>query len=312
MRKFGLDISKWNISNTAAKSLPWIYMPNYLSFIIIKATQGNYGIDPMAKNHYAGASSLSWKPKIGFYIWHDPMVSAQAEFNTYMNFTANMPHDFVAVDLEQYWQNWDEFNAYVKYGTPIKTIISPSLISSSTKQLCALLDNIGKPVIVYTGAAFVFYRAAPAMSWLVKYPLWYAQYYDSLSNQSSDKLIQTNFDLYKLTYPKNYPESLKNPIMWQVSSTTTIPKQPDHFDFNVFLGSDSDFEDMSRWTNSGVYKMKVKSWWLTVRSGPSISYKRIRFIIMGTIVSIYEEKNGWVRISADSQEWVNRSYLEVI
>ncbi len=47
---------------------------------------------------------------------------------------------------------------------------------------------------------------------------------------------------------------------------------------------------------------------LNVRSGPGTNYKIIRKLSNGSRVTIYEENNGWGRISG-SQEWVSLSYI---
>ena len=47
---------------------------------------------------------------------------------------------------------------------------------------------------------------------------------------------------------------------------------------------------------------------LNVRSGPGTNYRAIRSLSNGSRVTIYEENNGWGRISS-SQEWVSLSYI---
>jgi hypothetical protein len=50
---------------------------------------------------------------------------------------------------------------------------------------------------------------------------------------------------------------------------------------------------------------------LNVRTAPSISATRITTLKPGTIITIYETKNGWYRISADSiSGWVSSQYVK--
>lgn len=49
---------------------------------------------------------------------------------------------------------------------------------------------------------------------------------------------------------------------------------------------------------------------LNVRSGPGTSNKAIKNLPLGTLVTIYEEKGGWYRISESGNEWVSGSYIK--
>lgn len=54
---------------------------------------------------------------------------------------------------------------------------------------------------------------------------------------------------------------------------------------------------------SFLYKATVNTALLNVRSGPSTKNSTVRQLTRGALVTVYEEKNGWVRVSAH-QEWV--------
>jgi len=49
---------------------------------------------------------------------------------------------------------------------------------------------------------------------------------------------------------------------------------------------------------------------LNVRSGPGANNSSVRKLALGTTVTIYEEKNGWVRISRN--EWVSKQYIKMV
>lgn len=51
---------------------------------------------------------------------------------------------------------------------------------------------------------------------------------------------------------------------------------------------------------------------LNVRSGPGTANKVVDKIKKGTIVKMYEEKNGWTRIDRDEQRWVSSQYVKKI
>lgn len=49
---------------------------------------------------------------------------------------------------------------------------------------------------------------------------------------------------------------------------------------------------------------------MNVRSGPGTSYSVVRKLPLGTSVTLYEEKNGWGRIS--SNEWISMQYVKKV
>ena len=49
---------------------------------------------------------------------------------------------------------------------------------------------------------------------------------------------------------------------------------------------------------------------MNVRSGPGTSYSVVRKLPLGTSITLYEEKNGWARIS--SNEWISMQYVKKI
>jgi rhodanese-related sulfurtransferase len=51
---------------------------------------------------------------------------------------------------------------------------------------------------------------------------------------------------------------------------------------------------------------------LNVRSGPGTANKVVDKIKKGTIVKMYEEKNGWTRIDHDEQRWISSQYVKKI
>jgi uncharacterized protein YraI len=49
---------------------------------------------------------------------------------------------------------------------------------------------------------------------------------------------------------------------------------------------------------------------LNVRNAPSTSAKRISRVFDGAILRVYEEKDGWVRVSHKKQEWVSARFIQ--
>lgn len=61
-----------------------------------------------------------------------------------------------------------------------------------------------------------------------------------------------------------------------------------------------------------IYSAKVKAFTLHVRNGAGKNNKHLRYIHMGDLLSIYEEKNGWGRINSNKNEWVSLSWVKKI
>lgn len=51
---------------------------------------------------------------------------------------------------------------------------------------------------------------------------------------------------------------------------------------------------------------------LSVRSGAGTNFTRINFVEKGVVVRVYEERNNWLRISKNHQEWVYGRYIDKV
>lgn len=63
-------------------------------------------------------------------------------------------------------------------------------------------------------------------------------------------------------------------------------------------------------TMATVYVVNTVTSPLNVRTGPGTSYKVVSTKAKGSTVTGYDEKNGWVKISSSSEQWVRKSYLK--
>lgn len=52
--------------------------------------------------------------------------------------------------------------------------------------------------------------------------------------------------------------------------------------------------------------------WLNIRNKPSVRGRKINDTPLGSILRLYDEKDGWYRISAQYQEWVSARYVKVV
>ncbi len=62
---------------------------------------------------------------------------------------------------------------------------------------------------------------------------------------------------------------------------------------------------------NGVHKYGyVTAEWLNIRNRPGVEGRKMNATPFGSVLRIYEEKDGWYRISDKSQEWVSSRYVK--
>ena len=152
-------------------------------------------------------------------------------------------------------------------------------------------------------------------SWFKNRPVWIAWYNESQTIQSV-----TNAALKAGWTGK--------PLMWQYTSDGDINNDGvgdgiamgmghNALDLNAWMGSAEEYAALFGSVNPStepvpLYKIKILIYNLMVRTGPGILYPHLRRANFPGEYHIYEEKNGYGRISASSSEWVSlsRSYVQ--
>ena len=148
----GIDISNWQGSvNFAA------VRNSGVQIVYIKATEGNFYIDPYLQEYYDGATNNGLL--VGFYHFFSPSISASSQASFFANDIKGMKSDCkLVLDLEETGGYWP--------GT---------LSSMSNRFLEDVQANTGLDVALYTYASFANNNIAPGYG-LEKYPLWIAEY----------------------------------------------------------------------------------------------------------------------------------------
>jgi hypothetical protein len=86
-------------------------------------------------------------------------------------------------------------------------------------------------------------------------------------------------------------------------------------DLNAFMGTQTEYTALfststtttTTTEETALYKVKILIYNLTVRTGPGVLYSRLRRANFPGEYSIYEEKNGFGRISTTASEWISLS-----
>lgn len=51
---------------------------------------------------------------------------------------------------------------------------------------------------------------------------------------------------------------------------------------------------------------------LNVRSGPAGSFDKVNTVVMGSVVRVFDSRDGWIRISASRDEWVSGKFVSPV
>lgn len=229
----GVDVSSWQAT------VNWDKLhANGVRFAIIKAAQGSYRQDPICPAHLKGASAAGML--CGVYHWMDPANKAQEQIKNLSHRLKGLEYNFLALDVEQYWADWNEWS---------QGMISqryPGKLISDVARACAegMRATFQKPVLIYTRASFVKDYAPEMASWLPEWPLWLA-YYPYQSGR-----VRLTWEQLKHEYAPSLtgpaiPAACKDWRFWQFSGDKFIlPGEQSALDLNFYNGS---LQDLQSW-----------------------------------------------------------------
>lgn len=185
---YGIDVSRWQ------PNVDWALLKSSgVDFVFIKATQGNYTVDPMLKKHVDGANSVGMV--VGLYHWCDPLISADSQAKFFVNSVQGLKFHMVSADVEQFWADWQEWSA-----GSISKYLSPDVISSNAYNILNYWKtNLPVPSVLYSRASFVHGFARPMLNWVANWPLWMAHYPYNTTR------IKTTWDVFKSQYKPSIP-----------------------------------------------------------------------------------------------------------
>ena len=243
-----------------------------------------------------------------------------AQANTCWNAIKNDCEGIVFLDIE---------SASASVASAITTVASRA--QAIAKAFLQQMDTLnGKTNGIYCSVGMLNWFA----SWFKNRPLW-AAWYNENQTIATVKAAVTKAGW------------TGTPLIWQYASDgdinddgtgdgTSLGMQYKDLDLNAWLGSSTDYSNMfsSSNSNSGssssedsedesdeteitstvLYKVKVTCNKLNIRSGPGITYSRLRKASLGEVYSIYEVQNTFGRISPTSSEWMSIStqYVEKV
>jgi GH25 family lysozyme M1 (1,4-beta-N-acetylmuramidase) len=227
----GIDVSGYQVN------VPWKALIDNagLGFAIVKGDQMTATDNHMFLAREAGV------PIVGEYFWCDPTSDAGYLASWFANDIREHKPDFVWLDVEQYWASWTEyFDAIagkIKW-TDVKHL-SSIVISNHAKKIADLLQVEFPNLVIgiYSATWFTQTHSPDMVSWIAKYPLYWAHYFDG----SLGKRVVT-WEYLNNTPPD--PFTVLMPVgtelewdIWQYSSTMITPAQYANYDWAVYKGT---------------------------------------------------------------------------
>lgn len=229
MNALGVDVSRWQ------RSVDWPKLRAAgVSFAVIKASQGTLLTDSLLRSHFTGARDAGMVA--GVYHWVDPTQPARRQIYHFLQTCEGLDFDFAALDVEQYWQSWQEWGSKA-----VVSRVAPERLSEHARESAEFLRaSTQKRVVIYTRASFVADYAPPMQSWLPDWSLWLAYYpYPSgRVNLTWERLLEQQ--LPRISAPK-LPPGCESWRFWQFSADRfVLPGAGSPLDLNFFKGSEAD------------------------------------------------------------------------
>jgi lysozyme len=230
---YGIDVSRYQ------PVVDWTLLKiQGVEFAFIKATQGNYHVDPMMRTHLAGAKAVGMIT--GLYHWDDPLETPASQAAWFLEKTKGLDFDFAIDDAEQQWADWQEWSAGC-----ITQLLSPEVISHSAQTILQTWENAGLKTILYTRKSFMESFSRPMLNWCGKKILWLAHYPYNLDR------INTSWEIFKTKHlptiaGPDLPEGVTHWDFWQFTGDKfTLPGNSGAIDVNFYNGSREQLDDLA-------------------------------------------------------------------
>jgi len=283
MRARGIDISYYDISFDPNKAIQPI------DFVIQRVSYG--ALNGMTYSDPAFKILLPNVKKVGIcggyhYLSTQSGWKAQADF--FLTMIRDCEYDFYALDFES------AFNQ-----------ITSKFSKDANSWMEYIFQKTGKKVLFYTNPSlYDSYGWAYCSRW----PLWLAQYWKYPSPTKNPRMPRKrssdNWTIYQYASEINYPGHAKE---YGCGANSV--------DINVFNGT---VEDMQKWLDEPTIELPVTRnregnintiFGLNVRDQPNLFGKKLYALPYKAHVTIYDEKNGWYKISSSLEQWMYSKYI---
>ena len=229
----GIDVCHWDTK------INWGTLKSSgVEFVFIKATQGNYLVDPMLNQYCSDANKAGLI--VGLYHWCDPIISASRQADYFLKAISGLTYNMVSLDVEQYWADWAEWSKH-----NITKVFSSNQISENGRQVVAAVKTaIKTPAMIYTSSWFINEYAPTAVNWLKDNPLWLAEYPYKTGRLSATWESFKTDNKPKISAP-SLPKGITQWTFWQFTGDKfVLPGATSALDVNYYNGNLDDLKKM--------------------------------------------------------------------
>lgn len=162
MIEYGPDVYEGNWSYY--QNYPWqLYNQGGSKVMVMKATMG-YGdsSEPYLTNCFNYHKDAGFK--IGLYGWADPTAPLGNQLTRFETLVNRFHPDFVAMDMEQYWQQWSQYWKYLNGEITDSQVdkFAPTYLNQFYGAYYEGIRKFGLLALAYTAAWFVSGYVRPA------------------------------------------------------------------------------------------------------------------------------------------------------
>jgi GH25 family lysozyme M1 (1,4-beta-N-acetylmuramidase) len=307
MRTLGVDVSHWQ------RSIDWAkFYEGGVRFATVKVSQGNYMFDPAREEHLLGARKAG--VLTGGFFWVDPIQSPQANVDKALDACVGLPVTYLCPDLEQWWADWAAWRAWRANpsNTPMPLRIAPDKLTDHAIRTCDYLaqkfDGVTFP---YTSNSFIRGYMPKFATYMNGKKAYLAQYPWHPNRPVNMTWSQVRGALPPDTWEPAAPAGADVRFVQWSGDRVIAEGYSNVIDLDYFAGSE---QEMLTWLTGGTmpppvskfpYKAMVTAGTLNVRSGPTITAQAEGPLKAGNQPLIYEESNGWGRITeSPKHSWI--------
>lgn len=275
----GVDVAAWqtNVDYQKLKSAG-------VQFAIVKIIRKDNQKDKMFETHYNGFTNANIK-LLGCYNYSyaTTVKKAKEDAQAVINALAGRKLT-VFLDVEDQCQK--------NLG---HTLID--IINAYQKEI----ESAGLQFAIYSGLSFTKTYLLPYINDLNCKNVWTARYY------LGDQVMYINSDLNEAKKPIVPGFNL---LGWQYSSKGQIDGYNGNLDLSIM------YQPIPQTISQPVVNTPIHTGFcnthsLRVRNAPNTDGAVLGYLTEGMKVSIYEEKNGWYRISPNEQKWASGKYIKL-
>ena len=229
---YGFDVSAYNpIPDYAAMDTKGVHV----DFVIVKGCQNTTEAHVKAARNAGKITAL--------YFWHDPIQSPSYQLGRFVNDIEKFKPDFIVLDIEQYWKDWNQYTAYLqgKLAQKSMKVFTSKEISNSALAVMKGLAPYGK-LAAYTAPWFINSWSPDMLAWLPNYDYFGAQYVDY--GKAVYKATAEQFTGILNGKTMSLPKGVKTWKLWQYSSRMILPTTSAPLDCDVFNGT---LDELKAW-----------------------------------------------------------------